>query len=166
MESNKNRPVIAIVDDNAFVRRAMQRLLCSLEVDAETFASGQEFIDLVEATPSFNPDCVILDVQMPGLNGLQVQERLSRKRRDIPVIFITASYEDWIREQALASGAAAFFYKPLHTDSFIETLHALLKDRRRPSSDEREALCAIAGSIYFRNPALRAPWKGKHEFPD
>jgi FixJ family two-component response regulator len=158
MESNKNRPVIAIVDDNALVCRAMQRLLCSLEVDAETFASGQEFIDLVEATPSFNPDCVVLDVQMPGLNGLQVQERLNRKRRDIPVIFITASYEDWIREQALASGAAAFFYKPFNTDSFIETLHAVLKNRRRQGSDEREALCAIVGFIYFRNTALRTPW--------
>jgi FixJ family two-component response regulator len=77
--------------------------------------------------PSFEPDCVILDVQMPGLNGLQVQERLTRIRRDIPVIFITGADDVWIREQALTSGAVAFFYKPFKTDLFIKTLRAVLK---------------------------------------
>jgi FixJ family two-component response regulator len=127
MKSNKNRPVVAIVDDNAFVCRAMKRLVHLLGMDADTFVSGQEFIDLLEAMPSFAPDCVILDVQMPGLNGLQVQERLTRTRPNIPVIFVTAADEARIREQALASGAVAFLRKPFNNDLFMKTLHAVVK---------------------------------------
>jgi FixJ family two-component response regulator len=127
MEPNRNRPLIAIVDDDAFICGAMQRLLCLLGMDADTFVSGQEFIDLLEAVPSFDPDCVILDVHMPGLNGLEVQERLTRSRRGIPVIFMTAADEVWIREQALASGAVAFLSKPFNGDLLVETLRAVLK---------------------------------------
>jgi FixJ family two-component response regulator len=127
MEANKNRPVVAIVDDDVFVCRATKRLLCLLEIDAETFVSGQEFIDLFQAMPSFDPDCVILDVHMPGLNGLEVQERLNRTRPDIPIIFVTAADEVGIREQALAAGAVAFLRKPFNSDLLIKTLHAALK---------------------------------------
>lgn len=127
MESNKNRPLIAIVDDDVFVRRAMERWVGLEGMDAGTFASGKEFIKLLGVMPSFEPDCVILDVQMPGLNGLQVQERLTRFRPHIPVIFITGADEDRIRDQALASGAVAFLCKPLEIDFFIKTLRTALK---------------------------------------
>ena len=127
MRSNKTRLVIAIVDDDVSTCRAIKRLLCSLGMEADTFASGQGFIDLLEVMPSFEPDCVILDVQMPGLNGLQVQECLTRIRPHIPVIFITGTDEDRIRNQALASGAVAFLCKPLEIDFFIKTLRAALK---------------------------------------
>lgn len=127
MGRNKTRPVIAIVDDDVFVCRAMKRLVSLMGMDADTFVSGQEFIDLLETMPSFDPDCVILDVHMPGLNGLQVQERLTRIRRDIPVIFATAADEVWVRERALASGAVAFLHKPFNNDLFLKTLRAVLK---------------------------------------
>jgi FixJ family two-component response regulator len=127
MRSNKIRPVIAIVDDDVTTCRAMKRLLCLFGMEMDTFASGQGFIDLLEVTPSFEPDCVILDFQMPGLNGLQVQERLAGIGRDIPVIFITGADDDWIRKQALASGAVAFLCKPFETDLLIKTLRAVLK---------------------------------------
>jgi FixJ family two-component response regulator len=127
MGLNKTGPVIAIVDDDVSFCRVMKRLVCLLGMDAESFVSGQGFIDLLEVMPSFEPDCVILDMQMPGLNGLQVQERLTRLRRDIPVIFITGADEDWIRKQALASGAVAFLCKPLQIDLLIKTLRAVLK---------------------------------------
>jgi FixJ family two-component response regulator len=127
MGSNKTRPVIAIVDDDVSVCRTMKRLVRLLGMDADTFTSGQGFLDLLEVMPTFEPDCVILDVQMPGLNGLQVQEHLTRIRRDIPVIFITGADEVWIREQALAAGAVAFLCKPFKTDLFIKTLRAVLK---------------------------------------
>lgn len=129
MKSNTNRPVVAIVDDNVSICQAMERLARLLGMDADTFVSGQEFIDRLEAVPSFNPDCVILDVHMPGLNGLQVQEHLIRTRRDIPVIFISAADEVWIREQALASGAVAFLRKPISADLFIKTLRKVLKGK-------------------------------------
>lgn len=127
MKPKSHKPVIAIVDDNVSICRGTKRLLCFLGFDAVTFASGQEFIDTLEGMRSFDPDCVILDVQMPGLNGFEVQERLGLSRRNIPVIFLTAFDEVWIREQALASGAAAFLSKPCSGSVLIDTLRAVLK---------------------------------------
>jgi FixJ family two-component response regulator len=127
MRSNENRPVIAIVDDDAFICRAMQRLVLLMGMEANTFVSGQEFIEFFQAMPAFNPECVILDVHMPGLNGLQVQERLNRIRPATPVVFMTAADEACIREQALASGAAAFLSKPFNGDLLNKTLRAVLK---------------------------------------
>ena len=127
MGSNKHRPIVAIVDDDASICRAMKRLIWSRGISAYTFASGQEFIDLLTAWPSMNFDCVILDVKMPGLTGLQVQEHLICKRHNIPVIFVSATHEAHTREQALASGAVAYFDKPLNDDLLINTLQAVLK---------------------------------------
>jgi FixJ family two-component response regulator len=119
--------MIAIVDDDESVCRALKRLVRSLGMNADTFTSGQEFIDLIEAMPSFDVDCLILDVQMPGLNGLQVQERLASSGNPLPVIFITAHDETAAREQALAAGAVAFLRKPFNDELFIKTLRAALK---------------------------------------
>jgi FixJ family two-component response regulator len=95
-------------------------------MDADTFTSGQEFIDLVEAMPSFHPQCLILDVQMPGINGLEVQEWLVKSGNPIPVIFITAHDEAGVREKALAQGAVAFLRKPFNDELLIKTLDAAL----------------------------------------
>jgi FixJ family two-component response regulator len=97
-------------------------------MEADTFSSGQEFIDLVEAMPSHEIDCVVLDVQMPGLNGLDVQERLQSGRCRLPIIFITAHDEVNVRERALAGGAVAFMRKPFNDELLIKTLRAALKD--------------------------------------
>jgi FixJ family two-component response regulator len=123
-----SKPLIAIVDDDESVRRALKRLARSLGMDAETFTAGQDFLDLLEAMPSFQPDCAILDVQMPGMNGLAVQERLVRSGSSIPVIFITAHDEVGARERALAAGAVAFLRKPFDDELLVKTLHAALKD--------------------------------------
>jgi FixJ family two-component response regulator len=124
---SKSKPLIAIVDDDESVCRAMKRLVRSLGMDSNAFASGQEFIDLIETMPSFQPDCVVLDVQMPGMNGLEVQERLASSGNRLPVIFITAHDEAGVRDRALAAGAVAFLRKPFNDESFITTLHLALK---------------------------------------
>ena len=124
---NKSKPRIAIVDDDESVCRAVRRLLRSMAMDAETFSSGQQFLDLLEAMPSFQPDCLILDVQMPGMNGLEVQERLTTSGNTVPVIFITAHDEVGVREKALAAGAVAFLRKPFNDELLIKTLHEALK---------------------------------------
>ena len=124
---SKSKPLIAIVDDDESVCRAMKRLVRSLGMDANAFTSGQEFIDLIETMPSFQPDCVVLDVQMPGMNGLEVQERLVSSGNRLPVIFITAHDEAGVRDRALAAGAVAFLRKPFNDESFITTLHLALK---------------------------------------
>jgi FixJ family two-component response regulator len=130
---NNFKPLIAIVDDDKSVCRAVRRLVRSLGMDAETFASGQEFLDLLEAMPSFKPDSLILDVQMPGLNGLDVQARLTISGHRVPVIFVTAHDEVGIRERALAAGAVAFLRKPFTDELIMKTLQEALKNRLNPA---------------------------------
>jgi FixJ family two-component response regulator len=124
---NKPKPLIAIVDDDESVCRAIRRLVRSLAMDAETFTSGQHLIDLLDAMPSFQPDCVILDIQMPGMNGLEVQSQLAKSGHPIPIIFITAHDEVGVREKALALGAVAFLRKPFGDELLIKTLREGLK---------------------------------------
>jgi len=123
----KSKALIAIVDDDESVCRAIKRLVRSLGMEADTFTSGQEFLQTIGGVPWIEIDCIVLDVQMPGLTGLQVQERLLRDGKQIPVIFITAHEEAVVRERALAAGAVAFLNKPFNDDLFVKTLHEALK---------------------------------------
>jgi FixJ family two-component response regulator len=122
----KANPLIAIVDDDESVCRALKRLFRSLGMTAETYSSSVEFVDLVEALPSFQPDCVVLDIQMPGMNGIEVQTRIRSARGAIPVIFITAHDDGVVRAQALAGGAVAFLRKPFTDALLIRTMDAAL----------------------------------------
>ena len=119
--------MIAVVDDDESVCRALKRLVRSLGMDADTFASGRQFLELIEAMPSLVVDCVVLDVQMPGLTGLQVQAQLKRSGHRFPVIFITAHDDPLVREQALAAGALAFVRKPFNDELLIKTLNVAIE---------------------------------------
>lgn len=123
----QEQTIIAIVDDDESVCHAIKGLVRSLGMEADTFASGQEFIGFIEAMPSRRFNCVILDVQMPGLNGLDVQERLKRLGNRFPIIFLTAHDEVSVRERALAAGAVAFLRKPFAAELLIKTLRAAVK---------------------------------------
>jgi FixJ family two-component response regulator len=96
----KPKPFVVVVDDDESVSRAIKRLLRSIGVASESFSSGDAFLETLSSVPSYQPACVILDVQMPGLNGLEVQRRLAGT--GMPIIFITAHDEIGVREQALA----------------------------------------------------------------
>jgi len=124
---SKTKPTIAIVDDDASVCRAISRLLRSLGMNADTFTSGHDFIKHIQTMPSVRPDCVVLDVQMPGMNGLEVQELLVRSENPLPVIFITAHDEVSLRERALQAGAVAFLRKPFNDELFIKTLNQAIQ---------------------------------------
>ena len=124
---SKTNPTIAIVDDDASVCRAISRLLRSLGMNADTFTSGREFIEHIEMMPSFHPDCVVLDVQMPGMNGLEVQDLLIRSDNSLPIIFITAHEEMGVRERALQAGAVALLSKPFNDELLIKTLDEAIK---------------------------------------
>src|SRR5262249_61883808 len=100
----------------------MSRLVRSLGMETNEFASGREFVDRIETTPSFQPDCVVLDVQMPGMNGLEVQERLASRGSRLPVIFITAYDEPGVRDRALAAGGGGFLPQTFHSETCIPTL--------------------------------------------
>jgi len=124
---SKTNPTIAVVDDDASVCRAISRLLRSLGMNADTFTSGHEFIKHIQTMPSFRPDCVVLDVQMPGMNGLEVQDLLVRGEHPLPIIFITAHDEMGVRERALQAGAVAFLRKPFNDELLIKTLNEAIK---------------------------------------
>jgi FixJ family two-component response regulator len=125
--TSKTKPLIIIVDDDESVCRAVKRLVRSVGMDADTFTSGQELIDLLKTMPVPSIQCVVLDVQMPGMSGFEVQERLKTSGSGIPVIFITAHDEMGAHEQAMANGAVAFLRKPFNDELFIMTLEEALK---------------------------------------
>ncbi|KVT50536.1 response regulator transcription factor [Burkholderia ubonensis] len=111
---------VAVVDDDESVGRAIKRLLRSVGIRADTFQSGDDFLDTLASMPSYRPACVILDIQMPGLNGLEVQRRLDGA--GVPVIVITAYDDVAVREQALAAGAIAYVRKPFNDALLIKTV--------------------------------------------
>jgi FixJ family two-component response regulator len=117
---SKVKPFVAVVDDDESVSRAIKRLLRSTGLASDTFKTGDDFLDMFDSIPSYRPACIVLDIQMPGLNGLEVQRRLAGS--GIPVIFITAHDEVGVREQALAAGAAAYLRKPFNDEVFIKAV--------------------------------------------
>jgi len=131
MESKWSWPLIAIVDDDEFVCRAIKRLLALHGMDASIFSSGSTFLDVLDMNPSFVPDCVILDVHMPDLNGLMVQRLLASRRPGTPVIFITAEENPHQIAQALVAGAEAVFPKPFDGDLVVSTLRQVLESRTK-----------------------------------
>jgi FixJ family two-component response regulator len=117
-------PFVAVVDDDESVGRAIKRLLRSVGIGADTYLGGEDFLDTLASMPSYRPGCVILDIQMPGLNGLEVQRRLDGS--GIPVILITAHDDVNVRSQALASGAVGYLRKPFNDSILIKNVQAAL----------------------------------------
>lgn len=124
------KPVIAIVDDDASVCKAMERLVRSLGLGASTFTSGDDFLSVIEGAPGLAPRCVILDMQMPGTNGLAVQSRLAALSPLTLVVFITAHDAPGNRERALANGAVAYLRKPFSDDVLAQILENSLGNGR------------------------------------
>ena len=125
MTSKKSH--IVIVDDDESVCRAMERLLRSMGMTAETYTSSEDFLEQMESLKTFQLDCVILDIQMPGMNGIELQQRLRLIDKDTPVIFITA-YDDRIdKDRAIAGGAVAVLRKPCNDALILRTLATALK---------------------------------------
>jgi FixJ family two-component response regulator len=109
--------LIAIVDDDPSVCRAVERLLRSFGLRAETFHSGEGLLRALESSRRF--DCAVMDVQMPGMNGLEVQRRLALREVALPLVFITAHDEAGVAERAIAAGAVGFLRKPFTDESLI-----------------------------------------------
>ncbi|HXW73874.1 MAG TPA: response regulator [Steroidobacteraceae bacterium] len=111
--------MIAVVDDEESVRRALARMLNASQFDVEVFASGREFLEALQVR---RPDCVLLDYQMPGLNGRDVQRQLSSAQIRVPVIVVTAHEQPRLRQQCLADGAVAYLAKPLHRARLVSAI--------------------------------------------
>jgi len=125
------RPPIAIVDDEESVRRSLRRLLVASQLDATAYASGQEFLDSLGGR---QPDCLVLDLQMPGLTGLEVQRVLSGARVRFPTIIITAHDEPEARARCLSAGAVAYLCKPLHDELLLNAIATAVGSTAEPAA--------------------------------
>jgi len=115
----KKQGMVYVIDDDESVRRAIGRLLRSAHLNVETFASAEDFL--------FNPRegqnaCILIDVQMPGLTGFDLQQRLLSEGIQIPAIVISASDDVQIREHARELGAQAFFRKPVDDQALLDAI--------------------------------------------
>jgi FixJ family two-component response regulator len=111
--------IICVVDDEPSVRTALGRLLRSAGLRAETYASGEAFLEQADLDAI---GCVILDVRMKGMSGLEVQRELLVRDSSLPIVFISAHEDEPVKNQALRSGAIAFFTKPLDDDRLLEAV--------------------------------------------
>ena len=127
-------PLISIVDDDDLFRTAIEKLVKSLGLAARTFSSAESYLQSswVNAT-----HCLIADIQMPNMSGLELQERLSHLGFDIPIIFITAYPDDAVRTRAMNAGAVCFLHKPIDLQGrrLADCLHGALSRTKRPSAD-------------------------------
>jgi FixJ family two-component response regulator len=116
-------PLIAVVEDDEPVRRALERLIRSARLDAETFPTGDEFL---ETLPDHRPDCLVLDLHMPKVDGFQVQAWLARASLRIPVIVITGHDTPDAQARAMKGGAVAYFRKPVDGDALLDAIATAL----------------------------------------
>ena len=130
-------PVVFVVDDDPSVRKSLTRVLRTAGYAVETFASAGEFM---ARAPSEGPCCVVLDVRMPGLTGLDLQEALVGAGRSIPIVFITAHGDLSMGVQAMKAGAVDFLAKPFNVASLLAAVgRALAKDVRDRGEESRTA---------------------------
>jgi FixJ family two-component response regulator len=112
-------PTIAVIDDDESVRLATRNLVKSLGFFVIAFASAEEFLE----SPRFDDiSCIISDIQMPGMNGLELQQHLALTGPERPLIFITAFHEERFRKQAMEAGAIGFFNKPFEAKRLVECI--------------------------------------------
>ena len=124
MDSKAKTKLIAILDDDDSMRIALQGLLKSVGLPAEAFASAEEFLG---SGQQYKTACLIADIRMPGMSGLELQAQLNAERCKIPTIFITAHGDTKMRMQALRAGAVEFLLKPFDDEVLLESVRAALE---------------------------------------
>jgi FixJ family two-component response regulator len=119
-----NQFIVIIVDDDESIRRAARRLIKSYGFPVETFASAEDFLS---SGRLHETACLVLDVQMPGLNGLELQSRLITDGHQVPIIFITAFNDENARAQALKAGALGYLVKPFEEADLLTAINVALR---------------------------------------
>ena len=123
MASKESRRLVVIVDDDELVRESLIGLMKFAGFPALTFASAEEFLN---SGKQEHTACLIADIRMPGMSGLELQSRLNRDNLRIPIIFITAQGDEKMRMQALRAGAVEFLAKPFDDDVLLDSVRAAL----------------------------------------
>lgn len=120
-------PIVFVVDDDVSVRESLELLIQNEGWQAETFASAQEFLDRPQAAV---PSCLVLDVSLPGLNGLDLQQQVASERNDISIIFITGHGDIPMTVRAMKAGALEFLTKPFSDEALLNTIRQALERSR------------------------------------
>ncbi len=120
-------PIVFVVDDDISVRESLELLICSAGWQPETFASAQEFLARPRAPV---PSCLVLDISLPGLNGLELQKRVAVERTDVPIIFITGHGDVPKTVQAMKAGAVEFLTKPFSDEALLSGIRQALERSR------------------------------------
>ena len=116
-------PLVAIVDDDLDVRRALHRLIGSAGFAVETFPSGDDFLRSLEY---HEPDCIVLDLHMPEVSGFEVQTRIAPKHANIPVVILTGHDTAEARARAIKGGASAYLCKPVDEEILLAAINAAI----------------------------------------
>jgi FixJ family two-component response regulator len=124
MAINEKPQLVAIIDDNELIRIALEGLMKSAGFPALAFARAEEFL---ASDRKRDTACLIVDIRMPGMSGLELQAKLNTERYRIPTIFITAHGEEMVRMQALRAGAVEFFTKPFDDEALLQSVRAALE---------------------------------------
>src|SRR6267143_4234005 len=124
MAALERTKMVAIVDDDDLMRSALQGLLKAVGLPAQAFASAEEFL---KSGQQRQAGCLIADIRMPGMSGLELQAKLNEERCRIPIIFVTAHGDEKMRMQALRAGAVEFMAKPFNDEALLESVRAALE---------------------------------------
>src|SRR2546427_2066048 len=148
-------PIVFVVDDDISVRESLELLIRSEGWEPETFASAQEFLARPRALV---PSCLVLDVSLPGLNGLELQKSVAVERTDMPIIFITGFGDVPMTVQAMKAGAAEFLTKPFGDDVLLSAIrHALDRSQTTLAHEaEVKALRDLHSSLSRREREVMA----------
>lgn len=122
-------PLIAIVDDDDSLRNSIENLIRSFGFRAQGFPSAEAFFSWRQARDTV---CLILDVRMPGMNGLDLQRQMITRNWRVPIVFITSHADDHAEARALEDGAVAFLYKPCREEDLLNAIEAALRRTRPP----------------------------------
>ena len=149
MEVTQAGPTVFVVDDNESVREAIQSLVESSGLRAETFESTQDF--LRHKLPD-GPKCLVLDVLLPGVSGLDFQNELTRANIRIPIIFITGHGDIPMTVRAMKAGAVEFLTKPFQDEDLLKAIHQALEIDIATQKEESETLsCALVSTLTRAN---------------
>ncbi|PWT83486.1 MAG: DNA-binding response regulator [Acidobacteria bacterium] len=129
------KPIVFVVDDDAWVRESLESLIQDEGWQPETFASAQQFLDRPR---TFTPSCLVLDISLPGLNGLELQQRVGAERADMPIIFITGHGDIPMSVGAMKAGAVEFLTKPFNDEVLLTAIREALQRSRIALAQETE----------------------------
>ncbi|MFA7322711.1 MAG: response regulator transcription factor [Dokdonella sp.] len=141
-----NEPTVFIVDDDQAVARSLRWLIESVRLRVETFASAQAFLDGYATT---KPGCLVLDVRMPGMSGIELQERLTAQRIRVPIIFITGHGDVQMAVRAVQAGAFDFIEKPFNDQDLLDRIQRAISfdSERRGHDSQRAQLSALFANL-------------------